>query len=699
MTSYIIKRLIMIIPILIGVTFFLFMLLTLTPGDPAQIALGSGATEEQLDLFREQNGLNDPTIIQYFNYMRKAVIGDLGISYNTRQSVSTMIAVRVGNTLFLSFSSMFLTIIVALFLGIAMAIKQNSFFDNFMRVITVIFTSMPQFWLALMMILLVSVKLGWLPSTGLFTSPGDWVMPIICLSFQGITLCARTGRSSMLEVINQDYIRTARAKGLKRNYIIRRHALKNSLLPMVTVYGRIIASCFSGSVIIENIFGIAGIGQMMTNALRQKDVPAILGSIIISTCVITVVNLLTDIAYAFIDPRIKSQYVRRKNKVESESADEEMMDAEEKTRLASVSIPGAPILAIEYPLAQPVTEAPTYQEEVPPIEALAGENLYSLPHAAPHADKTNEAVSSLKGPDNSVSLERISHQSKKRQGKSHSLWGDVWKRLRKNKTAVIGIAVFVFILVSCLISSLYYNYENDIIAVNTSIQLQGPSREHIFGVDELGRDILARLLWGGQTTLLISISALAVAFICGTIIGTAAAYYGRFADTLIMRIIDVIMAIPPILLMITLATIMRPNTINLILVVGLGLMPGLSRMVRGQVLQVVDNEFIEAVRIQGASNLKIIVSHILPNALSPIITTVILDIAGAVMVISMLSFLGLGVQAPNPEWGAMLAGGRQYLRYTWHITTIPGIALVITLMSLTLVGDGLRDAMDPRMKR
>jgi len=190
-----------------------------------------------------------------------------------------------------------------------------------------------------------------------------------------------------------------------------------------------------------------------------------------------------------------------------------------------------------------------------------------------------------------------------------------------------------------------------------------------------------------------------MAFFCGTIIGAVAAYYGRLADTLTMRVIDVIMAIPTTLLMITLATIMKPTTINLIFAVGLGLIPGLSRMVRGQVLQIVENEYIEASRIQGASDLKIIVSHVLPNALSPIITTVILDIATAVMVISTLSFLGLGVQPPNPEWGTMLAGGRQFLRYSWHITTIPGIALVITLMSLTLVGDGLRDALDPRMKR
>ena len=153
------------------------------------------------------------------------------------------------------------------------------------------------------------------------------------------------------------------------------------------------------------------------------------------------------------------------------------------------------------------------------------------------------------------------------------------------------------------------------------------------------------------------------------------------------------------MLMITLATVMKPTSISLIFVVGFGLIPGMTRMIRGQAMQVVENEYIKAVRIQGASDLKIIVSHILPNAIAPIITTIILEISHAVMVISTLSFLGLGVQPPDPEWGSMLAGGRQYLRQAWHITTFPGIALTITVISLTLVGDGLRDALDPRMKR
>lgn len=289
--------------------------------------------------------------------------------------------------------------------------------------------------------------------------------------------------------------------------------------------------------------------------------------------------------------------------------------------------------------------------------------------------------------------------NKKAGYKKRSLWTDVWKRLRRNTTAVIGMVLFIIIALSCFLSPLFFNYEADIIAVDVPSQLQGPSKEHWLGTDELGRDIFARILWGGRTSLVVSICALIVAFTLGTILGTVAAYYGRFADTLIMRVIDVIMAIPPILLMITLATIMKPTTVNLILVVGLGMIPSQARMVRGQVLQVVDNEYIEAVRIQGASDLKIIVLHILPNALSPIITTVILDIGYAVMVISTLSFLGLGVQAPNPEWGAMLSGGRDYIRYAWHITTFPGVALVLTVISLTLVGDGLRDALDPRMKR
>jgi peptide/nickel transport system permease protein len=320
MARYIIKRLLMIIPMLIGVSLFLFFLLALTPGDPAQIALGGGVSEEQVQLFREQHGLDVPLPMQYLNYMKGVVQGDLGTSYYTKQPIIDMIAPRVGVTLFLSLTSLALTILIALILGIAMAVKQNSFFDNFMRVFTVLLTSVPVFWLALMLLLLFTVKLGLLPSTGL-TSARHAILPVVCLLLQPMTMCARTGRASMLGVINQDYIKTARAKGLKHGTIIRRHAIKNSMLPMVTIYGRMMGNCFAGSVVIEQIFGIEGIGKMMLDALRQKDVPAMMGSVLISACIIIIVNLLTDLVYAFIDPRIKSIYMRHKRKAKAVKAD------------------------------------------------------------------------------------------------------------------------------------------------------------------------------------------------------------------------------------------------------------------------------------------------------------------------------------------------------------------------------------------
>lgn len=311
MIKYIAKRILMMIPILIGVTLLVFVLLSFSPGDVARLAVGSTATEEQLEMFREQNGLNDPLLVQYARYMWNAVQGDFGRSYATRQDVSTMIFSRIGVTFTISIVSIVVTILISLPLGILMALKQNSPFDNVMRVVSLLFTSMPEFWLGLMMLLLFAVKLGWFPSSGT-ASLAAYVMPVVCLALGGITLCSRTGRSSLLEVIHQDYIRTARAKGLRRGYIVRHHALKNAMLPLLSVYGRIIATCLSGTVVVESVFGISGLGSMMTSAIRQKDTPAIMGSIIICAAFICVVNLLTDLAYAFIDPRIRSRYTGRK---------------------------------------------------------------------------------------------------------------------------------------------------------------------------------------------------------------------------------------------------------------------------------------------------------------------------------------------------------------------------------------------------
>ncbi len=285
-------------------------------------------------------------------------------------------------------------------------------------------------------------------------------------------------------------------------------------------------------------------------------------------------------------------------------------------------------------------------------------------------------------------------KSKKKRG----LWADAWLRLRKNKTAVLGMVMLAIILVTCLAAPLFIDYNTDVIGIDIMNRLKFPAPGKLLGGDELGRDVFARIIWGGRISLFVGVASVAIASTIGTALGALAGYYGNKLDTVIMRGLDVFMAIPSMLLMITLVSIMEPTIMNLTLAISVGFIPGKARLIRAQVLRIKDLEYIEAVKVQGASDLRVILQHILPNAISPVISSFVMNIPGGIMTISGLSFIGLGVQPPDPEWGSMLASGRAFIRDAWHITAFPGIAIVFAIIALTLVGDGLRDALDPRMK-
>lgn len=287
----------------------------------------------------------------------------------------------------------------------------------------------------------------------------------------------------------------------------------------------------------------------------------------------------------------------------------------------------------------------------------------------------------------------------KKQNKRRGLWADAWLRLRKNKSAVVGLIMLTTILLVIYSSPLYLDYENDVVKPDLTQSLKFPAEGKLLGTDELGRDVLARILWGGRISIGIGFMAMVLSSIIGCTLGALSGYYGGRTDGLIMRSLDVFMAIPSLLLMITLVSIMKPTITNLIIALAVGSVPAVSRMVRAQVLYIKGQEFVEAIKAQGASDFRIIVMHILPNAISPLISQFVMEIAGLILAISGLSFIGLGVQPPDPEWGAMLSSGREHIRDVWHVTAFPGIALVLTVVALTLVGDGLRDALDPRMKK
>jgi len=308
MLRYIVRRVLFLIPVLLGVAFCVFTLLYLTPGDPARMILGDLATEEAVQEFRNREGLNDPFLIQFGNYVWKAVTkGDIGRSYVTKRSVAQEVLAAFPATLKLSALAMVIAILVGLPCGILSAIKQYSLFDTVTMIFAMIGLSMPVFWLGLLLILLFSVHLRWLPSSGFGTFKA-MILPAVSLSAQAISMVTRMTRSSMLEVIRADYIRTARAKGQKESIVIWVHALHNALIPVVTLCGLQFGHLLAGAILTESIFAIPGIGRLMVTSIMQRNYPVVQGGVLFIAIAFSIVNLLVDLVYAYIDPRIKAQY-------------------------------------------------------------------------------------------------------------------------------------------------------------------------------------------------------------------------------------------------------------------------------------------------------------------------------------------------------------------------------------------------------
>ena len=283
--------------------------------------------------------------------------------------------------------------------------------------------------------------------------------------------------------------------------------------------------------------------------------------------------------------------------------------------------------------------------------------------------------------------------------KKRSLWSDAWLRMRRSHTAVIGMVMFAIILVVCYGAPFYIDYETQVIGTDLTMVRKFPAEGHLLGTDEVGRDILARIIWGGRTSITIALCATVVSSALGILLGSISAYYGGKTDSLIMRTLDIFMAIPSMLLMITLVSVMKPTTFNLIMAMAVSGVPSISRIVRGQMMSVLHNEYIEAVHGMGASPFRIVLKHALPNAISPLISQIVSSVAGEITLISSLSYIGLGVQPPAPEWGAMLSGGRNYIRDYSYMTLFPGLAIMVTVLAFNLLGDGIRDAIDPKLKK
>ena len=282
--------------------------------------------------------------------------------------------------------------------------------------------------------------------------------------------------------------------------------------------------------------------------------------------------------------------------------------------------------------------------------------------------------------------------------RQRSMFAETWKRLRKNKGAMIGLFIVVVLFLLAIFAGVIFDYDTDVIGQNYNELLQEPSWKHPFGTDEMGRDLLARIIYGSRASLFISFAAVCLAAVIGCFFGAISGYFGGMVDNIIMRVTDMLLAIPETLFAITLVAALGTSTFTLVIALAISNIPIYCRLLRGSVMTQRGSEHIEAARAIGAKTSTIIWTHILPNCIAPVLVQFTLSIAVTILTISGLSVLGLGVSPPKPEWGALLSSSRSYMREHTYLTIFPGLAIMTTILSLNLLGDGLRDALDPRLR-
>lgn len=289
-----------------------------------------------------------------------------------------------------------------------------------------------------------------------------------------------------------------------------------------------------------------------------------------------------------------------------------------------------------------------------------------------------------------------SEESKTKEIQSRSMWSEAGGRLKRNKAAMLGLITIIAIILIAIFADFIapYHYAEQ----NLRAKSLPPSREHLLGTDHLGRDVLSRLIYGSRTSILVGFLGVGFSLLLGVPLGAIAGYYGGKVDSIIMRFCDIFLAIPAILLAIAIVSALGGSTINVMIAVGISYTPRFARLIRGSVLSIREEEFIEGAKCLGASDARIIMKHILPNAMAPIIVQSTLNVAGAILSAAGLSYIGLGAKPPTAEWGQMLSSGQDHIRNAWWMSTFPGVAIAITVLALNLFGDGLRDALDPRLK-
>ena len=570
-----------------------FFLVRLT-GDPAAFLVDQTATQAEIAHARRLLGLDRPLHVQYAEFLARS-----------RGATSASIREAPGHadgarafwpaTVELAAAALLLSTLPAVPLGVVSATQRDGALDHLSRVGSLLLQSMPSFWLGLVLILIFAVVLGGLlPAYG-SGSLRHLILPAITLAAAPLAQNVRLIRAGMLEVLGQDYVRTARAKGLAERLVIYRHGLWNAAIPVLTVTGLSLGFMLSGAIIIETVFSWPGLGRLIVQAVPGRDFPVIQAGVFVF-----------------------ARDLRR---------------AEPACRRALRG--GRP--------AHPAGVMPRARWRRPrgPRSAATARPPWARRHRGHRGLAVLAPAPSPADPIRNSLLDRL----------TPPMW------------------------------------------------LAGRSARHPLGTDTLGRDVASRLLHGARVSLVVGLAAVAVAGTLGVALGLLAGYYRGWLDDVLMRVGDVQLAFPVLLLGVAVLAVLGPGERNLILVLGVSGWITYARIVRGETLSLGEREFVEAARALGARDRYLLARHILPNVLPPITVVATFSVARVIIAEASLSFLGLGMPPPAPSWGAMLDEGRNYITTGWWLALFPGLAILLLVLGINLVGDWLRDLLDPRMER
>ncbi len=821
MLEYIIKRILAMVPTIFGITVITFLLIQLAPGNPAEFKIRMAKsgdmdpeyTAEVIKQTRELYGLDDPLHVQYWSWLQQIFTLDFGTSYKDHQPVTDKILERVPVSLQLSLISIFLVYFISVPLGVLSSVKQRSWSDRAITLFLFILYSVPNFWAAMMLITLfgggdlpdwllflipdfVMNALGAEKSLDLFPIYGlssdgasqmgfwEWlldrthhlVLPVACLTYTGLAFISRQMRGSMLEVIRQDYIQTARAKGLAEKTVIMKHAFRNSLIPIITLLAYLFPAIIGGSVIIEQIFSIPGMGKLSFEAILSRDYPVIMGITTIAAFLTLLGILVADLAYTLVDPRITFGTAPLTLKPKQFLAGLAAVAA----AIVLVLYSGELYLAISGIIIKWGWRGPLVIVLLVFIRGLARERnrlhegsrgiAYFL---ALHLLKGVLAVEiaflavflffALQGglgsfiivyggPLGALVVGAVAIYLVYLLAVKRAYWAMVLKQFSRDRWALAALfgvlALFIVALLSPLLANnkplmmrykgeLYFPAFRDYLPeklrmdykefsvrridevvdslgegdyaylapipwapaqIDKGHSLHGPGPRHLLGTDDSGRDVLSRIVHGSKIALSVGFVAVGIYVFIGLVLGSLAGYYGGTVDMVISRLIEVMLSIPALILIIAVIAFLQPSIYNVMAAIGLVGWTNTARLVRGEFLKLRNQDFVEASRGLGATDIGIIVKHVMPNALTPVLVVATFGVAEAILIESSLSFLGFGVQPPTPSWGDILRQSNLYYESAWWLTFFPGLAIFFTVTALNLVGEGIRDAIDPRLK-